>query len=276
MLAMILMTMTILPDTSLAATSELNILNKSALEKIKTSADSTIKGKLNVLYLDLLLSQEQNQAWEEKIKNLHYKNEENLILLLQQIKGIDIAKIDKLKAELEKTKERYKPVFKAYKAINPLLGSQAKGIRVAVQLARIDIENKEDGLRKAKDAAAKTIKKIRTILAGIEPMKVQIKAAKSNINAHKTHVTHAGKSFNQAVKKNDVKNALEGLTLLASHSRQIVVQKQNIHTLEKKITDILIKAKTLIPAKGLDTAHDHGYFIASNRSHFLLKSPLSH
>jgi hypothetical protein len=249
MLILAMMLTAVLPTASLAAASELNLPIKSALEKIKTSADSTIKNKVNLLYLDLLLLQEQDQAWEEKIKTIHYKNEEDLLLLLQQIKGIDIAKIDKLKAELEKTKDRYKPVFKAYKAINPLLGSQAKSLKVAVQLARIDIENKEDGLRKAKDATAKTIKKIRTVLADIEPMKVQIKAAKSKVNAEKTHVTHAGKSFNQAVTKNDLKSGLESLTALASHSRQIVVQKQNLYSLEKKITDILIKAKTLIPAK---------------------------
>jgi hypothetical protein len=251
MLTLAMMLMAALPNTTLAATSELNIPIKSALEKLKTSADSTVKSKLQVLYVDLLSLQEQDQAWEEKIKTVHYKNEENLVLLLQQIKGIDLAKIDKLKAELEKTKDRYKPVFKAYKAINPLLNSKAKSIKVAVQLARIDIENKEDGLRKAKDAAAKTIKKIRIVLADIEPIKVQIKAAKSNVSTQKTRVTHTGKSFNQAVKKNDRASALESLTALASHSRQIVVQKQNIHTLEIKITDILIKAKTSFPKDGL-------------------------
>jgi hypothetical protein len=246
-LTVAMLLMTVSPDMSSAATSELNIPIKSALEKIKKSADSAVKSKLQVLYTDLLSSQEQDQAWEGKIKSIHYKNEEDLVLLLQQIKGIDLVKIDKLKAELEKTKDRYKPVFKAYKAINPLLSSKAKSIKVAVQLARIDIENKEDGLRKAKDAAAKTIKKIRTILADTEPMKVQIKAAKSDVNAQKTHVTHAGRSFNQVVKSNDLKSALESLTILASHSRQIVVQKQNIHTLEIKISEILRKAKAQIP-----------------------------
>jgi hypothetical protein len=248
-LLFVMMLIAAFPITSLAAGSELNIPIKSALEQLKTTADSSIKAKLNVLYLDLLVLQEQDQAWDEKIKTIHYKNEEDLILLLQLVKGIDTVKIDKLKAELEKTKERYKPVFKAYKAINPLLGSQAKSLKVAVQLARIDIENKEDDLRKAKEGAAKTVKKIRTVLADIGPMKVQIKAAKSNANAQKTHVANAGKGFNQAVKKKDTQSALGDLTALASHSRQLVVQKQNIHSLEKKIMDILIKAKTLIPAK---------------------------
>jgi hypothetical protein len=239
--------MTAIPSSILAATNELNIPIKSALEKIKTSTDSTVKSKVQVLYLDLLSSQEQDQALEEKIKTIHYKNEEALTLLLQQIKGIDAAKIDKLKAELEKTKDRYNPVFKAYKAVNPLLSSKAKSVKVAVQLARIDIENKEDALRKAKDAAAKTTKKIRAVLAEIDPIKVQIKAAKSNVSGQKNRISQAGKSFNLVVKKNDVKSALEGLTVLASQSRQIVAQKQNIHTLENKISGILIRAKAQIP-----------------------------
>jgi hypothetical protein len=247
-LTLALLLATSYPYPSLSAAGVLNIPIKSALETLKTNADSTTKSKINLLYLDLLSSQEQDQAWEDKIKTIHYKNEEDLILLLQQTKKIDAMKIDKLKAELEKTKDRYKPVFKAYKAVNPLLSSQGKKVKVAVQLARIDIENKEDGLRKAKETSAQKIKKIRTVLADIDAMKVQMKAAKSNAITHKTQASHAGQSFNQAVKKKDLTSALDDLTALASHSRQIVLQKQNIHSLEKKITEIILKAKALIPS----------------------------
>src|SRR4051794_1559712 len=109
MLMLAIMLIAAFPNTAIAAMDALHIPIKSALEKIKISADSTIKSKLNLLYLDLLTSQEQVQAWDEKIKTIHYKNEEDFILLLQQIKRIDIEKLDRLKAELKKTKDRYKP-----------------------------------------------------------------------------------------------------------------------------------------------------------------------
>jgi hypothetical protein len=118
----------------------------------------------------------------------------------------------------------------------------------AVQLARADIELKQSKLKKAKDLKAATVRSIRGTLAQMDTYKIQIKAAKNNANLQKTRIIAAGKSFNQAVKKADMKSGLDYLTTLADLSKQIVEQKQKIYATERIISSIIIKAKDQVPA----------------------------
>ncbi|MEX2460740.1 MAG: hypothetical protein WD469_05490 [Paenibacillaceae bacterium] len=230
------------------ASAVLEIPIQAALDKLNASKDNMLKSKVNGLSTALLTSQEQAKSWDLKIVEIHSINDEALIRLQQEMKEIDVVKIDKLAADLEKTKDRYRPVITAYNPLNTMLGSKIKIARAAVQLARADIELKQAALKKAKDAKAATVRKIRATLAQINAYKVQIKAAKSNASLQKNRMTAAGKSFNQAVKNGDMNNALTYLTTLTTLSRQIVEQKQNIHATEKIISSIIIKAKDQMPA----------------------------
>jgi hypothetical protein len=236
------------PTVVTAATVELNIPIQAALEKLKTSADGATKVKLTLFYDGLLTSQQQNESWDEKISLLHFNNEEALLKLLQEIKEINADTLLILEADLEKAKNRYKPLFNVSTPLTTLFGSKVKLVRTAAQLARIDIQTKEIALKKVKDNKTMTIKKIRLTLAEINPIKVQIKSAKSTANMQKNRVTSTGKSFIQAVKKSNTKLAMESLTTLSALSRQIVDQKQKIHTMEQKINDIIIKAQLQVPA----------------------------
>jgi hypothetical protein len=236
------------PNIVTAAAVELNIPIQTAFEKLKTSTDGATKNKLTLFYDGLLIAQQQNESWDEKISLLHFNNEEALLLLLQQMKEINADTLLILEADLEKAKERYKPLFNVSTPLTTLFGSKVKLVRTAAQLARIDIQTKEIALKKVKDNKTMTIKKIRLTLAEIDSIKVQIKSAKSSASMQKTRVTSTGKSFNQAVKKNDTKLSIEFLTTLSTLSRQIVDQKQKIYTMEQKISDIIIKAKSQVPA----------------------------
>jgi hypothetical protein len=236
------------PNVVTATSVELNIPIQAAIEKLKTSADGATKIKLTLFYDGLLTAQQQNDSWDEKISLLHFNNEEALLQLLQQMKEINKDTLLILEADLEKAKNRYKPLFNVSTPLTTMFGTKVKLVRTAAQLARIDIQTKEIALKKVKDNKTMTIKKIQLTLAEINSIKVQIKSAKSSASMQKTRVTSTGKSFNQAVKKSDTKLAMEFLTTLSALSRQIVDQKQKILTMEQKVNDIIIKAKSQVPA----------------------------
>lgn len=259
-----LMLYTVAPTAITAASLELSASMKTALGKMTAAADSSLKGKINTLYSDLLNLQEQDQNWDARIKTLHYKNEETLIVLRRQIKQIDADKLNKLEIQVNQTRDRYKPLFALYtslnkqiaaakplknKVLNAMLRLQADSMKTVYQLARQDIRTKENALKAAKDSAAKTIKKIRETLADIDPINVQIKAERSATNTPRKRVSTEWINFKYAVKKSDAKSTLDSLTTLVPLSHQIVYQKQKIHTLEKKISDTILKAKAQIPSK---------------------------
>lgn len=231
-----------------AATVELELPIQTSLDKISKSTDTTFKAKVLGLTASLLTSQEQIKSWELKIVEIHSSNEEALLRLQQQIKEIDAVKIELLASDLEKTKDRYRPIFTAYNPLSTLLGSKIKVATAAVQLARADIELKQSKLKKAKDHKANTVRLIRGTLAQINDYRVQAKAAKSNVSLQKTRMTAAGKSFNLAIKKADMKSGLDYLTSLAALSKQMVEQKQKIQAAERIISSIIMKAKDQIPA----------------------------
>ncbi|QGQ93984.1 hypothetical protein EHS13_03205 [Paenibacillus psychroresistens] len=231
-----------------AAAVDLDLPIQSALDKLKTSTDNATKVKINTLYNELITSQEQAKTSESKASEIHYKNDEALSLLQQQIREVDATIIANLEADLEKAKNRYRPLLNASTPLTTMFGKKVKLVTTAAQLARIDVQNKQNALKKAKDNKAATIRKIRATLAETAPIKVQIKAAKSSISQNKTRLTAAGKSFNLAVKKPDTKSAMEWLATSSSLSRQIADQKQNLYTLEQKISAILVRAKAQVPA----------------------------
>jgi DNA repair exonuclease SbcCD ATPase subunit len=251
MIFMVILTILFFASSSNAATAasvDLDLPIQSALDVIKASADSATKIKISTLYNELMNYQEQAKSSEIKASDIHYKNDEALSLLLQQIKEVDATIVANLEADLVKAKDRYRPFLNVSTPLTTMFGRKVKLVTTAAQLARIDIQSKQNALKKAKDNKANTVRKIRTTLAEIDPLKVQIKSAKSNVSLHKTRITAAGKSFNQAVKKDDIKSAMDWLTTLSSLSRQIVEQKQNIYTIEQKISAIIVRAQAQVPA----------------------------
>jgi seryl-tRNA synthetase len=234
------------PTDLMAASIEFTVPLKTALDKTIAAADTTSKGTMNLLYSSLIALQEQDQNEDESIRTIQYRNEEALIMLRKQMKQINADKIIKLDNELKQTQERYKPMFALYNSLNTLFGSQANGMKAAVQLAHYDIRTKQNSLNALKETTSKTIRSIRGILADRDPIEVQIKAERSESNTPRKRISSVWESFKQTVKKNDAKSTMDSLTTLVSLSRQIVDHKQKIHALENKINDIILKAKKLI------------------------------
>ncbi|QYR21471.1 hypothetical protein KZ483_28070 [Paenibacillus sp. sptzw28] len=261
-LLIVIMLAAAVPAAAAAAALELTPTAKSAYDKMLAAADPALSGQIRSLYNEHLDLQRQAAERDNRIQSLHKVNEETLTALRKQIKLIDTDKLNRLDQQAKQARERYKPLFALYtslnqqiaaakplknKELNAVLRMQADSVQSAIQLARADIRLKEAALKTAKESAAKTIKLIRGTLAEIDPVKARIKAEKSSVSSIQKSVSPVWKGFTQAVKKNDVKGACNMLASVVSQSRQIVVLKQRVHTLESKISEIINKAKAQIP-----------------------------
>lgn len=245
------------------AVVSISATTKKALDKTIASADSELKNKLNKQYSDFLQLQEQEKSGDARNKTIHYKNEDALAAVRKQMYEIDSAKIEHLEKHAEQTSDRYQPLFDMYKSLNrqisiaKSLGSkelasaltkQAQTMKVPLQLAREDIKLKKDALSAAKKERTNKIAQIRDTLSDIEPIEKKIKAERGAESIYKKNVTTEWSSFTRIVKKNDAKATSGSLAALISLSSQIVIQKQKMYDLEKKIGEIISKAKSQIPA----------------------------
>lgn len=244
-----------------AAAIELSAPIKGAFDKAVAAADSKSATKLNSLYKELGTLLEQDRNTEAKIKALHYRNEEALLALRKQIRLIDADMLGKLAAQVQQTKDRYKPLFALYtsvnkqislarplknKTLNSLLRAQADGIKLSVQFARQDIKNKENSLKAAKAATSLKIKAARDMLAAIDPLKVQIKAQRSAASLPRKSLSPVWTNFKYAIKKSDARSTLDSLASLVMLSRQIMDQQLKIDALEIKISGIITRTKAQI------------------------------
>ena len=250
------------PAPAQAAVVEITATVKSDFNKTTAAADSKLSADLNRNYSSLASLQEQDTDWEAKIGEIHKRNEEEMKLLRKQIQQIDAAAVGRLQTEVNAAKEKYKPLFEEYtalnkqiKAVKPLknkdlnamLQMQADVMKVAVSLAREEIRAKEASLKTVKDQKNRTMKTIRGTLAETEPVYVKIKAEKSAISTSKKSIDTEWKNFKLHIKNRDAKSASSSLTSLVSLSKKIVDKKQNIYSLEQKISEIIVKAKQQMP-----------------------------
>lgn len=263
-LMLTLMLATMFPISVLAASFELSASAKTAFDNITASANPTSASLMNNHYSNIIKLQQQDQEWDKKIKDLHYTNEEGLVVLKKQIQLIDSDKLATLQTQLTQTREKYKPLFSMYESINQqkavakklknkdiynLLLSQSETMKIAVQLARADIRNKESVNTTAKSNTAKTKKVLRGMLDDIAPIKVQIKAAKNDASTTQKKFTAETSTFKQSVKNGSINLTLRSLEALVKHIQKVIEHKQKAYSLEEKIGAIEKKVKLQIPSK---------------------------
>lgn len=260
MLLVLMLTITS-PLSVSAAAFEFTVTAKTAFDKMKTAADKTTAAKLTAQYTDLQLVQKLDIEWDAKINTLHYRNEESLLSTRKRIKEIDAEHLLKLESTAVQTKKKYQSLFIFYDTLNQqlkkakskkdktsisLLNSQIEVTKVAVQLAKLDIKNKETAHKSAKTAAADKTKKLRTLLAETDTIKVKIKAAKSSISSTKKQFTTEATILNQVVRKSDATASHSSLIRLNAYMKQINEQKQKIYGFEQQITSIIAKTDAQI------------------------------
>ncbi|MBW7476089.1 hypothetical protein K0T92_15190 [Paenibacillus oenotherae] len=251
--------------TAAAATAvELTATDKAALGKTITAAAAAEKAVINKLYQDLITLQQLEQSRDSSIKSVHIKNEEALLTLRRDIKLIDVEKLKLLDKAVQQARERYKPLFALYtalnkqiaavkklkiKELNALLSAQADAMKLAVQAARQEIKARESLLQAAKNHAKAAKKRIQETLSAITFVKIRIKAERNAASTTKKHIGPQLKMFKQAVKKTNVEGTLESLPALVAQVRHIVARKGTILDLENQISAIIDKAKAQLPSK---------------------------
>jgi len=234
----------------------------TAMNKLLTSADQASRQKLKEQYDLFIALQKQDREWDSKVKNLRSQNTESEQQLRKQIQAIDAAKLARLKQQSEQTRARYQVLFDQYAFINrqienaravknkeltAMLRKQAEALKPAVQLARLDIKNKDTALKTARAAATSHAKKVRSTLAGADSHKLKLKTMRSTISASNKKLTAEWKNVTQAVRKQNAAATLSSLRSAVVVARQITNQKQQLHEVETKIADIISKAKGQLP-----------------------------
>lgn len=253
------------PVATQAAAIELTAPVKADFDKTVKAADAGSAAKLKQLYPVLQASLNEDLQLKTQIKSQHYANEQALIALRKEIRVIDGAKLDKLKAEVTQMKAKYKPLFDEYtalnkqiaivrklksKLLNDALRIQADAMKVATQLAREKIRAKEIELKNAKAAAAAKIKAARETLGETDTLKVKIKSLNSAAALPRKSQSAVWTDFKYAIKKSETRSALNALDTLASLAKQVADKQRDVLDAEKKIAAVIAKTKTQIAAAG--------------------------
>lgn len=249
------------PSVISAASFEFSATAKTAFDKMKGAADKTTAAKLTSQYAELQSVQKLTLDWDSRIDKLHYQNEEAVLTTRKRIKEIDADKLLQLESAVAQAKKKYEPLFRLYDSLNQqlsiaksfkdkfatsLLKPQVETTKAAVQLAKLDIRSKEAALKEAKANTAKSIKKLRDQLGGIDSIKVKIKASKSSVSTTKKYFTTETSLLNQAVKKGDAAASSGSLARMLAYIKLINEQKQKTYAYEQQISSTIAKVDAQI------------------------------
>ncbi|MBO9597222.1 MAG: hypothetical protein J7559_05305 [Cohnella sp.] len=253
------------PAAMQAAAVELSAPIKADFDKTVAAADAGMAAKLKQLYPALQASLNEDLQLMAQIKAQRYANEQALLALRKEIRVIDGAKLDKLKAEVAQMKAKYKPLFDEYtalnkqiavirklksKLLNDALRIQADAMKVATQLARDNIRAKEAELKNAKAAASAKIKAARDTLGETDTLKVKIKSLNGAAALPRKSQSPVWTDFKYAIKKSETRSALNALETLTSLAKQVADKQREVLAAEKKIAAVIAKTKTQIASAG--------------------------
>ncbi|WP_145146289.1 hypothetical protein [Paenibacillus xylanexedens] len=241
-----------------AAGIDLGVTAQKAWDSVLNKADAQTKLTLQRAYEKVGSWKTQEQAWEQKIKALHATNTTELERLRVEIRQTDDAKIAALAEKVKQTQARYEPLFVLYSSVNRQLDAakaiknkewsaairtQADTLRPVVQLAREDIRIKKKELAEAHKRKTAEVKRLRAIMAGADPVKKQIQTAKKQASLAKERYSNALQQFKQSTKQGQTSRVLSSLNALASATEKWAGSKQNIHTMEQKISSTYVKVR---------------------------------
>ncbi|HEY4391063.1 MAG TPA: hypothetical protein VGN02_06910 [Paenibacillus sp.] len=237
-------------------------------DSINTQLDATADkaGKngttLRKQFTDFKSSRTQMLILDDRTAALHYDNESKASSVSKTISNIDASKISKLEEQVKAAKSKYQPLYTSYTSLNKqvaaanklkdkslykMLKAQAEGMKLVVDITKLDLKSKEAALKTAKTDRTKKQKQIRSVLSEIDAVKTKIKAEKSAISTPNKQLSTEWSNFKAAVKKNDADRTTDTLARLLTLSTQINTKKQNIYNHESKISSIIQRANSMLP-----------------------------
>lgn len=245
-------------STAEAAGIDLGVTAQKAWDSVLNKADAQTKLTLKQAYEKVGSWKTQEQVWEQKIKTHHAANTAELERLRVEIRQTDDAKVAALAEKVKQTQARYEPLFALYSSVNRQLDAakaiknkewsaairtQADTLKPVVQVAREDIRIKKKELAEARKRKTAEIKRLRAMLAGADSAKKQIQTAKKQASLAKERYSNALQQFKQSTKQGQTSRVLSSLNTLASAAEKWAGTKQNIHTLEQKVSTTYVKVR---------------------------------
>ncbi|MNO14456.1 hypothetical protein D3C76_40990 [compost metagenome] len=256
------LSLSLLESNVQAAAVEFTDSIQDQLNKTAAAADGAQKAKISKQYNDFSTQYKAVTSWDNKISSLHYENEAQVAAIRKEIKEINSVKIAKLEAQLQQTKSKYQPLFDSYssltrqvstakklkdKTLYKILSAQADVLKTSAALARQDIRNKQDALTTAKKEKTDKARKIRSVLAEIDPIKNKIKSEKSMLSGQAKLISTEWTNFKSSIKKSDADRTSDTLSRLLALGSKANSLKQSIYNLELSISGIVKRSKAMLP-----------------------------
>lgn len=250
-------------QASAASTARLSQTAKASLEKLASQNAAPIQTKIAEQSQKIQELELEDQNLDKEIDSLHRANQEKLLSINTRLKQLDAEKLDKLKSAAADARERYKPLFALQTSLNKqityarklkdkqltaALEAQISVVKASARIAREDIRLKDEAYAKAKDDVSKRVNSVRTVLKDVSLEQVRIRSEKKASVETGKQIAADSKSLTAALKNKNAAEALSSLTALTSLSSQMLNQKKRIISSEKKISTILEKAASLLPA----------------------------
>ncbi|MBB6023478.1 hypothetical protein HNR77_004578 [Paenibacillus sp. JGP012] len=235
---------------------ELNVNAQKAWDTVLNKADASAKRSLLQAYESAGKWKTQEGVWQQKIKQLHKANADELVQLRKAIRETDAVKLTALQKSLEDTQVRYEPLFNLYRSLNQqmsaakavqnkewraALHAQAETLKPLVKLAREDIRTRKASLAEARKQKNAEIKRLRTMLIETTAVKKQIQTAQKQVSLARERYASVLRSFKQILKKVEPARTLTALNSLAAAAEKWASARQNIYTLEQKVSEIYVK-----------------------------------
>lgn len=237
---------------------DLGVTAQKAWDSVLNKADAQTRRSLKQAYEKVGDWKAQEQAWEQKTKGLHAANTTELERLRKEIRQTDAAKLAALDETVKRTQARYEPLFTLYSSVNKQLEAakvinnkewsaairtQAETLKPMVQLARDDIRTKKKKLAEARKRKNAEVKRLRTMLAGADPVKKQIQTAKKQVSLSRERYSKALQHFKQSTKQGQPARVLSSLNSLVSSAEKWAGSKQSIHVLEQNVSATYAKVR---------------------------------
>lgn len=209
------------------------------------------------LYNTLITLQQNILQQKTKLKQIHGKNKATFLTIRIKLKQWNADKISYLSTSLQQLKKQYTPLFASYQLVThqlmqlgkknqktrEALRQRKETVKMAVQLARLDIEKVRAKLKQARQKRTQVINYVQNILANKKVVKENIQLEqKMRIKLHK-RTTSVWKAYYQDIKRGNTTDANHSLALLISLLRQIEQSKQKLYQYEKQISTIFHKAE---------------------------------
>lgn len=240
-----------------ASAPALTSAQRTAFERT-AAAEAPAGGKLKRLAGEYETLRALNAERDRQIAEAHRRNRDDLSRLRKKAAQIDADRLALRKKEAGQTRAKYRKLLETYrsvyaqlelarklksKSLAALWKAQADGLKLPVQLARLEIKAQDAAYASAKKEAQAKQKKVRALLSSAESVQASAKPAKRALTATDRSRRSAWSAYTQALRRRDAKAASDLLASVNELTRQIADRQKKIHSLEIRASDILRSAE---------------------------------